>query len=489
VKRNWQLWIFCAIHALILLVLFRSNLYHNASLQHDISVFFNYSSQTVSGLLPYRDFTVEYPPLALVFFTLPRLVASSLSSYQIAFAVEILIFDLLGLFLLSKLSRRLGLQPAVTLAISTVLLLAIGPILIYRYDIIPAVLVLASLYAFSQQKYRLSWAILAAAVMTKLYPAVIAPILLLCLLSHRRYREAGWGIAVFAVTAAVITIPGLLISPGGFWDSFSLQMQRGLHADSTYASFLLLGETLGLTKVSIQIVGPTPLSVDAVSPFATTLVKIAPFIMIPTLCLIYWLFYRRSRSSVDLPSSLNPPAIADLINYSFLAILIFLLTSHVFSPQFLIWLFPIVPLVTLRRRHLPWLLLSLAAILTYYLYPLHYSSFRQEDPQMIYILLSRNILLIALAVFSIVWRQPAPAYPEPRLKRISLKSYAFALTLVIAVSTILFFQFSANSNILPGEANSEMPGDQLPGGRSGDFQHDGLPSLPRDNQPNNSGNR
>jgi len=286
-KQKWQLIIFCLVHALILLVLFNSALYDNTALEYDIARFFNYSSRIVEGQLPYQDFAVEYPPLTLVFFTLPRLVAPSLGIYQYAFAVEILLFDLLGLFLISALSRRLGLHLTGTLAIYTLALLAIGPILIYRYDLIPAIMVLLALYTFSQNKHKLSWAILAVGAMTKIYPAVIAPIFLIYQFCHRRYRHIISGAAAFVIVTAIIVILGLLLSPDGFWDSFRYQAQRGLHADSTYSSFLLLGHTLGLTQVRLGFVGLIPLSLDIVSPITDMLAKVSPMVILFSLAAVY----------------------------------------------------------------------------------------------------------------------------------------------------------------------------------------------------------
>jgi uncharacterized membrane protein len=241
-KRNWQLIAVITVHGLILLVLFRSGIYHNSTMEHDISLFFNYSSRILNGAIPYQDFTVEYPPLAFIFFTLPHLAASTLGSFHLAFAVEIFIFDVIGLVILHKLSRDLKLNPVITMAVYTALLLAVGPILIYRFDLIPAVITLASIYAFTRKRHKLAWIFLAIAVFTKVYPAVIAPLFLVQQLSHRQYRKAIWGIGTFVITTAIIVIPCLILSTSGFVNSFTMQMQRGLHAETTYSSFLLLGQ-------------------------------------------------------------------------------------------------------------------------------------------------------------------------------------------------------------------------------------------------------
>ena len=391
-ERKWQLIIFCLIHAIILLIVF--------TIVYDTegnSVYFGYSNMTIQGQMPYRDFAIEYPPLALLFLTLPRLVASSFTMYTYIFAAQILLFDLLGLFLISSLSRRLGLNLVATLAIYTLALLAIGPLLIIRYDLIPAIMVLLSIYAFSQSRYKLSWAILAIGMMTKIYPAVIAPIFLLYHFRHRQYRQIITGVGTFAITTAIIMVPCLLLSADGFWQSFSYHAQRGLQSESTYASFLLLGHTLGLNTIGIEFSFG---SNNIVSPVADTLTRFSPFIMLLSLAVVYWFFYKSYHKTAATKGILAPigqPDTVNIINYSLLAILAFMVTSKVLSPQFIIWLYPLVPLIAGRWRQASWLMFLIIGIMTYYVFPQHYGEFLQIEPKVIDILLWRNILLIALA--------------------------------------------------------------------------------------------
>jgi len=223
-----------------------------------------------------------------------------------------------------------------TLAIYTLALLAIGPILISRYDLIPAVMVLVSLYAFSQNKHKLSWAILAIGMMTKLYPAIIAPIFLLYYFRHRQHRRIITGVTTFAIATVIIIVPWLLICPDGFWYSFTYHAQRGLQLESTYSSFLLLGHTLGITSVPIEEI----LKVQTVtSPLANMLATISPIIVILSAAAVYWLFYNSQRAKTNIESSsssITRPNIANITNYSLLVILTFMLTNKVFSPQFII---------------------------------------------------------------------------------------------------------------------------------------------------------
>jgi len=344
---------------------------------------------------------VEYPPGALVFFTIPRLFSSTLDGYRYAFAAEILVFDLLALYFMEKLSRSLNVKPAITLIVYTLLILAIGPLLIYRFDLIPAVMVLASLYFLSQKKFGLAWAMLAAGVITKIYPVVIAPIFLIYELSQRGYKETIKEIAYCALWTEIIIAPFFILSPSGFVNSFTLQMQRGLQLESTYSSFILLLQNLGITEVYIKTT-ITPLATsNIISGAAGVLVKVAPVIMAAALLFLYWLFYRRYWDKFRNSFSAGSEDTANVIYYAFLAVLIFVLTYVVFSPQYFIWFLAIAPLITRPKKYVIWLALVITAILTYYEFPLHYNLLQAGDPKLVYVLVARNILLIALALWLI----------------------------------------------------------------------------------------
>lgn len=405
-KTKWQLLIFCLIHIVIVTVIFNTRLYVGGG-NLSTALYFNYSSSIVDlGLLPYQDFAVEYPPLALLFFTLPRLIAPNPYLYAQIFAVEILLFDLSGLFLISALSRWLDLHLTGTLAIYTLALLAIGPIIVHRYDLIPAVMVLLALYTFIRGKHKTSWAILAVGTMTKLYPVILAPIFLLHHWRHRQKRQALVGVATFAIATAVIAAPVLLLSPGGLWNSFSYHAQRGLQCESTYASFLLLGQTLGLTSLWMDFSFG---SLNVVSPLADILARLSPLVMIFSLGVTYWFFYKSKGERAVVPQppySMNQPDIACILNYSLIALLAFIITNKVLSPQFIIWLYPLIPLVAGRWRRLSWLMFILIGRLTYLVFPVAYEGIVQVDPLIVSMLVLRNISLIILASLLSQCRQP-----------------------------------------------------------------------------------
>ena len=87
-----------------------------------------------------------------------------------------------------------------------------------------------------------------------------------------------------------------------------------------------------------------------------------------------------------------------MLRYSLLAILIMLLSSKLFSPQFLIWLCPLLPLVRGRWRYTSWMLFLAVGGLTQYIYPYHYIEFELGTPYLIAMMASRNFLLVVMVI-------------------------------------------------------------------------------------------
>ena len=400
-KRYWKIALFCAIHAFIFLIIFKSGIYGD-SYKEDFSLLYNYSSWIIDGQLPYLNFAAEYPPLALLFATLPQLLADTQAAYAQLFGLEMLLFDLVGLFVLAALARRLKLSPWKTLSIYTIALLAIGPIITIRYDLIVAITVLLSVYAFVCGNNKTAWALLAIGVMTKLYPIVLAPLYLLHQRRHLSYRQLLVGIGIFALVIAAVVTPALIISPEGYLQSLTYHADRPLQIESTYSSALLLGQSLGLTSVDYIV---SHGSLNAVSPLATFFANVSPWVLLVTLALTYWSFNKGSGEGTTKQHSFGPLdriQASHIIVYSLIVILIFMVTNKVLSPQFIIWLYPLIPVVSGRWRNTTWLLFILIGLLTYFVYPKYYGGIDEGHPLVISILFLRNTSLIILA-FLLFW--------------------------------------------------------------------------------------
>ena len=355
----------------------------------------------VSHCLPYRDFSVEYPPLALVFITIPRLIASYFYQYVQVYAVEVFLFDLVAMFLLISLSRKLGHDsPWGILGFYTVAILAVGPLLVTRFDFIPAILTLISIFFFIERRNKTAWAFLAAATLTKIYPIVIVPLFFLIQLYRKQKKDLLGGLASFVITCAIITIPFVILSPGGLWESFSYHGQRPLQIESTYASILQL---LSIFKLFTINISTSYGSANLTGLVPDVLAKVSFGITALGLLLVYWSASRRLKQSQmdERNCSLVSGEVAFIIKYSLIATLVFILTCKVFSPQYIIWLLPFTPLITQKLKYLIWLLFVAAGTMTFFIFPEYYDSLRNGSVAVILLLIARNVAVFGLLLLLI----------------------------------------------------------------------------------------
>src|SRR2546428_6474176 len=92
---------------------------------------------------------------------------------------------------------------------------------------------------FRSGRLRLGHLLLGLGITAKLYPAVLVPLGVAFVWKRAGRREALICLAlVVAVTAAVFT-PFVILSPGGVWQSLSVQLSRPLQVESLGAALLL----------------------------------------------------------------------------------------------------------------------------------------------------------------------------------------------------------------------------------------------------------
>ena len=398
-RHKWVLLSFGVAHILVFIVPFDEI----GQTYSSTGIYFDYASKMMAGLMPYRDFAVEYPPLALLFFLLPRLLASTPQSYATAFAVETLLFSLAGMLAVVLVSQRLGLRSWKPVAAYTAFLLAIGPIVSHRYDIFPAILVLLALYAFLSERHRWAYALLAAGIMTKVYPAALLPVFLLH--HYRNYSNKGIRSALLAFTATgiAIALPFFLVSPGGLFDSFSYHAQRGIQLESTYSSLLLVAGELGWLSVGREF---TFGSWNLTGTAADVMAHVSMFVLPLALGATYRMIYRHVRT--------RPPSAQDLVSYMLLVLIVLVATSKVLSPEYLVWLLPLVPLYSGRFKYRAWGVFFVVGVLTYIVYPLRYADLIWLHTDAIVLLLERNVLVVILAVVVAASLRRGPrGEPEP----------------------------------------------------------------------------
>jgi hypothetical protein len=392
IKRN--LILFGSLHVFVFLVLLApiAQFFYHATGKLELFM----ANKILDGKIPYHDFTSEYPPLALLVFLLPGLIFSTTIAYSWGFAVELLLCDLLILYFIADLASFLKISVRNTLGIYTLLIMATGAIVVCRYDILPAMLVLAAMWAFIRGRTGLAWAAVALGITAKMYPVLIIPLFIIYQVKNGQYRQLLKGGVIFLVVLVVVIVPWLLIDAPGFWNSMSYHLERGLHAESTYGTALMIGQLVGMSGIDT---GFTYGSWNIISPLGDRLAEISFPITAVFLIIVYGLFWRRlEKESEGARDKVIPEHAGIILRYAALAVSIFMLTSKVFSVQYLIWLCPLLPLIVGGRKYILVILYIAAGALTQYVYPYNYISFTAGEPWPVVILAVRNLLMVAITL-------------------------------------------------------------------------------------------
>ncbi len=199
-----------------------------------------------------------------------------------------------------------------------------------RFDVLPALLTALSLACLGRRHLIASAALLAAAMMIKVYPALLAPLILRFLWPERRAAMT-WA-AAFAATASLILLPQLLLwgwEP--VWAPYRFQLSRPPFPPSAYGIIL----PLWLGRADL----------------------LGTIFRFGTLALATFLILRR-----------RPSDMTALLRRGALLLIAFVTLPVFYSPQWILWLVPLLAPLARRSRAVAALAIGLD-LLTYLTFP------------------------------------------------------------------------------------------------------------------------
>jgi uncharacterized membrane protein len=358
----------------------------------DTPVYQRYGNAIARGQVPYRDFSVEYPPGALPIFALPGLAEPGhdqnvTSGFRHAFETLMWLCGvaaLVGMAVVLVVIRADPVRAWGALVFAAIAPLALGSMILSRYDLWPTALVAGALAAFVAGWLRTGSGLLGLAVSAKLYPAVLVPIALAYVWKRAGRRSALLCAAVIAGVVAFVFLPFVVLSPRGFWHSLTGQLTRPLQIESLGSALLVAAHHVWGLDVkqttshgSQNLVGHAP----HVLAVVLTMLQVAALVAV-------WLLYTRTRGTRE-----------GFLRASAAALVAFIAFGKVLSPQFLIWLIPVVPLVRGRRGVWAAAAFAAALVLTQLWFPdryWHYVNTFAALPS--WLVLARDVILVALAV-------------------------------------------------------------------------------------------
>lgn len=354
----------------------------------DVRFYENWANMMSNHLVPYRDFNLEYPPGALPMFLVPvylRKLAGYYSTYYFWFRIELLVVGLLALLAMAYALAQLGAsrrRAYAALCFAGTGPVLLGPDALARFDYWPALLAVTAVAALVARRPMLACGLAAAGTAVKVYPAVLIPLALIELWRRHGRRAAAKGLALALAVVGAITVPFVIVAPHGLSWALHRQLNRPLQVESLGAVFFgaahqIAGVHLHVVKSagSDNLVGSGPHLAGTLSSVLTLLAPLA----------VYALYARSEGTRQELATA------------SVAAVTAYVAFSKVFSPQYLVWLIPLVPLVGGRRGLRASALLFVIVGMTQIWSPYRYGDYhKMHTAWLIWLVFARDLLVLVL---------------------------------------------------------------------------------------------
>lgn len=358
--------------------------------------------------IAFHSLPTEYPPLTLLAFSIPLLLP--LQYYQFAFA---LLMSLTSVFIYWIL-QRYGPRDSALLYALYLFLGAIG-LAQLRFDLLPAFCVLLCVIAAERRHWTAAYVALAFGVLLKIYPILLLPALFLAEQQERghiaviedapnaglfpafyqlwqRVRQVfhwNWRncLLFLGIVTGITGAFALLDFNGAVLSQLNYFAQRPIQIESTSSTLIWLAHFFGIPWLGVYYDFG---SVNVVSDISALVSPTGTILLVLGFLYVLWL---QLRGKIDITQA----AIALL--------LVFIATGKVFSPQYLIWLIPL--LAYAGAFDLFWLSLwGSVSLLTTVLYIFFNSQLAAPtSPDLIFIpkgfleiVAVRNILLVVLTL-------------------------------------------------------------------------------------------
>jgi hypothetical protein len=350
----------------------------------DLALYQGTAMKILDGQVPFRDFRLEYPLFSLIPIVIPgmlsKLAGGSFQSYVFWFVVQNLFLGLVTAIIIGKTDITGKVLPRYLM-----IMLFSFPIFLFRFDIFPALLTILSIAHVSRKPF-LSGISLMASVAAKLYSITLVPVFGLFYLLSQNKKKWLFQLAGMTFIGAIILCTVAWTRMNAASDFMHYHLMRGIQIESVPGGILLLFDYLGLVEVDIaQSFGAMHLTTPVSATVLQSINIITPLCFAVMAIYVGWAFRKASVTAGVISFS-------QFIAAATAQILLFILLNKVFSPQYMVWLLPLVPFCRPRA----FLLFTAALMLTILIFPGHYYNLVSKQLLMVIILNLRNAILIGL---------------------------------------------------------------------------------------------
>jgi uncharacterized membrane protein len=339
------------------------------------------------GAVPYRDHAVEYPVLtgAFMWFTsgLTHLLDAAipaLTDAQLFALLSCVLLAICGLLMVAGTVGAAGRRPY------DAALVALSPLLVFHafsnWDLFAMAFMSCAMWTWARSRPVAAGTFIGLGAAAKLYPGLLLVPIWILAVRTRRYPEAAWATITTILVWCAVNVPVAVAYPTGWWEFYRFSAVRPTEASTFWA--------IGHYLANVGFFGQGYAS--AWTPPGAA-VAFAVFAGVAAVALL----------------GLSAPTRPRMAQLAFLIVLAFLLTTKVWSPQYSVWLVPLIALARPRWTvNLIWQFSEIAVWIATLLWLLgYYDSARGLDyGALMILLLIRDGLLIGIAVQVVreMWR-------------------------------------------------------------------------------------
>ncbi len=351
---------------------------------------------------PLHMLPLEYPPLALIIFSLP--IFAPLLYYQLVFAVLMALVSIFIYWLLLRFGPR-----GSALALVFYIFIGVLALVQERFDLVPAALTLLCLIAAERKYWTFAYIVLAFGFLIKIYPILFLPALFIAEQQDRhsiyiseqvstlkslplelwhtllsiRYWHWKNTLLFFSLVLGITGFFAIFNFKGAILSQLSYFANRPLQVESIGSTLLWLGTLIGFPVHIVFTFG----SINIVSVLGGAVSNLSEILFIAGYIYSIYLLWRGK---------------LDIVQTCIALLLIFIATGKVFSPQYLIWVIPL--LAYSGAFDVLWLVVwGGISLLTTIIYPYFYTRIIDSAripylPGFIQIVSARNMLFVFLTL-------------------------------------------------------------------------------------------
>lgn len=309
----------------------------------DIGVYHDYAFQIFSGKIPYVDFSIEYPQLALIAIILPYFISLIFRNPQMYTYSHIIICSILYIataVLVFHITQGLygRTDRAFIASIMTATAFSATYFVATKYDAYPTFFMFLAVYLYTLET-KIKWSYFVSTIGFFIKWIGVLPLPFFLMRDIKQYRRKMKKVAnseesakniVFSILLCLFLV-ALILFP-----FFFLSLERGNFSNLIYAYTYHLDRNAQTESIFFLL--------DSAFGIGAFFSRISTFVMLSAMSIVYFMYYKK-----------NDLSLQTLVGYITFAVFIFVFFNKVASPQYILWFTPFFAIILSRKAlHIIW---------------------------------------------------------------------------------------------------------------------------------------